>query len=145
MIPYFDTGVIAKWYVPEANSAAALALRAKFKPPCILTPLHRLELTTAWHLKVFRKEVSLTAAAQAASDLQADINGGVWLMPPLDFEEVFACAERLSRVHAPQLGTRTLDILHVAAAVELGATHFVTGDKRQAALGKAAGMKVTQG
>ncbi|MCP5542890.1 MAG: PIN domain-containing protein [Akkermansiaceae bacterium] len=51
-------------------------------------------------------------------------------------------AERLSATHSEKLGTRSLDILHVAAALVLGSTVFFTFDKRQAKLGKAAGLKV---
>lgn len=40
------------------------------------------------------------------------------------------------------LGTRTLDVLHVASAVALGAQRFVTYDIRQAALAKAVGLRV---
>ncbi len=51
-------------------------------------------------------------------------------------------AERLSTSYSENLGTRSMDILHVAAAVVLGLPEFFTFDKRQAALAKAAGLKV---
>jgi predicted nucleic acid-binding protein len=38
------------------------------------------------------------------------------------------------------LGTRSLDVLHVATAVTLGAKHFVTYDERQGALAKVVGL-----
>ena len=47
----------------------------------------------------------------------------------------------LSRTHTAKLGTRALDVLHVASALELGARTFVTYDTRQAALAKAVGLK----
>ena len=40
------------------------------------------------------------------------------------------------------LGCRTLDIIHVAAALVLEAKEFVTFDTRQAALAKQAGLTV---
>ncbi len=49
---------------------------------------------------------------------------------------------RLSASHSATLGTRTLDILHVAAALVLGLADLLTFDTRQAALAKAAGLKV---
>ena len=52
-------------------------------------------------------------------------------------------AEALSCAHTMTLGVRTLDLLHVAAARVLGATHFCTFDTRQHALAKAAGMHVS--
>jgi hypothetical protein len=51
-------------------------------------------------------------------------------------------AESLAEHHTPALGTRSLDILHVAAALVLGATEFCTFDTRQAKLAKAAGLHV---
>jgi predicted nucleic acid-binding protein len=47
----------------------------------------------------------------------------------------------LSREHTITLGTRALDVLHVASALELGVRSFVTYDTRQAALAKAVGLK----
>lgn len=41
-----------------------------------------------------------------------------------------------------KLGTRTLDVLHVATALALGAQRFVTYDTRQAALVKAVKLRV---
>jgi predicted nucleic acid-binding protein len=51
-------------------------------------------------------------------------------------------AERLSTSYSERFGTRSLDILHVAAALVLGVKEFHTFDTRQAKLAKAAGLKV---
>ncbi|MDO8539946.1 MAG: hypothetical protein Q7S40_05845 [Opitutaceae bacterium] len=40
-----------------------------------------------------------------------------------------------------QLGVRALDLLHVAAAITIRATRFLTCDGRQLALAKAAGLR----
>lgn len=53
-------------------------------------------------------------------------------------------AERLSALHSETLGTRSLDILHVAAALVLGLPEFLTFDQRQLALARAAGMRVPE-
>jgi predicted nucleic acid-binding protein len=57
---------------------------------------------------------------------------------------VFELAAELSREHTSKLGTRTLDVLHVASAVTLGSRIFVTYDDGQAALAKAARLRVTK-
>lgn len=46
-----------------------------------------------------------------------------------------------SRTHTPVLGCRTLDVLHVATAIELGLRDFVTFDTRQTRLAAAVGVK----
>jgi hypothetical protein len=56
--------------------------------------------------------------------------------------EVMIEAERLSALHSGILGTRSLDVLHVACALVLGGSDFLTFDIRQGALAKAAGLKV---
>ncbi len=44
--------------------------------------------------------------------------------------------------HSAMLGCRTLDIIHVAAALVIGAREFVTFDGRQGAMAKQAGLAV---
>lgn len=121
---------------------AALRIRARYDPPAVLTHLHRVELATAWHLKVFRRELELETVVQALADLEQDVDAGVWEAPAYDLGDVHTRAERLARRHVAAIGARSLDILHVAAALALGIPDFVTGDRRQASLAKAAGLDV---
>jgi predicted nucleic acid-binding protein len=51
-------------------------------------------------------------------------------------------AEDLGATHAERLGVRSIDLLHVALALTLKATDFLTFDTRQATVAKAAGLKV---
>ena len=140
---YFDTGVVSKWYVPEPNSPEALAIRSKFRTPVPFTPLHRLELAASWHAKVHRGEVALDAVQAALDDVESDVTAGVLSSRTAHLDAAFALAERLARRHGKAVGARSLDILHVALALELGETHFVTGDRRQATLASACALKVT--
>ena len=82
-------------------------------------------------------------AVQALGDLEEDLEAGVWEPPAYDLGDVHALAERLARGHAATLGTGSLDTLHVAAAIALGARAFVTADRRQAALARAAKLETT--
>ena len=144
MSAYFDSSIVTKWYLPERDSAAALRVRRRFAPPAVLTHLHRVELATAWHVKVFRKELTQAIVDGALADLAADIRDGVWEPPRYDLPSVYARAETLGREYAAKLGVRTLDILHVAAALALGARNFVTNDGRQGRLAAAVGLQVTR-
>lgn len=143
MKAYFDTSVVTKWYLPEPDSALALRVRARFSPPSVLTHVHKLEIVTAWQLKVFRQEITQSVVDQALGHLQDDIAAGIWEMPTYDLVDVFSQAELLSRRHTATLGARSLAILHAAAALLLSASAFVTADERQAALARAAGLRVT--
>ncbi len=43
----------------------------------------------------------------------------------------------------PCMGCRTMDIFHVACAVEIGASEFLTFDRRQSTLAAHANLKVS--
>lgn len=58
-------------------------------------------------------------------------SGPGWSVPTL----------RLSALHTEELGVRSVDILHVAAALVLGLEVFLTFDTRQRALARLAGLK----
>jgi hypothetical protein len=62
--------------------------------------------------------------------------------PQIAWALVFEGALRLSAVYSRQLGTPTLDLLHVAAASLLRASEFITSDQRQSDLAKREGLKV---
>ena len=64
-------------------------------------------------------------------------SGRMQTFPEMAFELCIQLAQR----HGARLGTRTLDTLHVAAALELRAKRFWTFDMRQAKLAEAEGLK----
>lgn len=66
---------------------------------------------------------------------------GLWNQIDLPLNTMETCIE-LARRYTSQFGTRTLDTLHVAAALELKAERFWTFDDRQAKLAKAVGLKL---
>ncbi len=60
----------------------------------------------------------------------------------LDWNRVFASACELSAKHTATLLTRSLDLLHVAAAHAASCRVFVSADDCQLAVAKATGLKV---
>jgi predicted nucleic acid-binding protein len=91
---------------------------------------------------VFRKEISALEARRAQAELDRDLGSGLWRKIDLPESVWDTCAE-LARRHGPRLGIRTLDSLHVAAALELAATGFWTVDERQAKLALAEGLSTS--
>lgn len=139
---YFDSAIVAKLYTAESNSAQAAALVSGYRAPYFLTPWQELEVRNALRLKVFRGEITNEQLRQSLAALESDMQAGRWERPQFSVSDVQRGAERLSAKHATSVGCRTLDILHVAAAVVIGAKEFVTFDSRQGALAKKAGLKV---
>ena len=128
---YFDTGVLVKVYLQEQNSADAIELLSRVGPPIPFTHLHTLELLTAIRLKRFRKEISPGEERTAIGMVNADLVSKRLQLPNYDLIQVFHRAEGLSARYAAAVGTRTLDILHVAAALEARCNEFVSFDERQ--------------
>ena len=54
--------------------------------------------------------------------------------------EVFGAATRLASTHSARLLCRSLDVLHVAAALQLHCRQVVSADERQLALAVSAGL-----
>jgi hypothetical protein len=139
MTAYFDSSVLVAVYVAEVGSEAARrALSAESQAPC--TPLHELEVRNAFRLLVGRKRITPREAVAVESHLDDDIAARRLVQVPIDLYEVFVRAEKLSARHSKQLLTRSLDILHVAAALELSCGRFVSFDARQVRLARAAGL-----
>lgn len=59
-----------------------------------------------------------------------------------DWNKVFLRSIGFSKAHTSVIRTRSFDILHVAAALELGAEEFWSFDKRQRNLAATVGLRV---
>ncbi len=138
---YFDTGLLLKLYSFESTSAQAVALIQSHGTPIILSGLQQTELRNALHRKRARREMTLAQLKKALKDLQRDLDGGVFRVPQLDWPEVWAKANRLTEKYVLTTSCRTLDILHVAIALQLDVESFGTTDQRQILLARKAGLK----
>ena len=139
MTAYADTSFLASLYAPDANSAAAAKRMTTAELPVLLTSLGELELFNALHRRLFRKELSATEIKAASAAFRSDVHAGVFELMAVA-PEVYARALRLVRKHTPRLGARSLDILHVASALVLGADTFLTFDQTQRKLAQAEGL-----
>ena len=142
MDAYFDSAIIVKLYVREATSPDAIRLVRAYAAPYVLTQWQALEVKNAIRLKAFRTEITPAEMSRSIAAFEQDIATGRWQRPVYTVAAVEQRAEELSAGHSATLGCRTLDIIHVAAALVLEAKEFVTFDTRQAALAKQAGLTV---
>ena len=92
-----------------------------------ITVFGELEVVNALHLRVFRKELSGSQVQSSLSDFEKDMRDGIFLLRPLP-KQVFEQAGDLSRATTACLGIRAVDLLHVAAALELAADYLYSFD-----------------
>lgn len=115
---------------------------ARLRGALLMTQLGEVELCNALELRVFRKEATATEIRRALTEFEEHIRGGVFELKAMP-ASAYQRARQITRKHTAVLGVRTLDILHVAAALLLGAERFWTFDQRQLELAKAEGLRAT--
>jgi predicted nucleic acid-binding protein len=128
-------------YVLDVNSAAASAKMRRAVLPLLLTDVGKVEILNAVALRLFRKELRPAEAKKVYALFREDIEQGVVQVVPLP-AAAFQRAEQIARTRTPLLGTRTLDVLHVAGALVLKADAFYTFDQKQAGLATALGLRL---
>ncbi len=142
MDAYFDSAIIVKLYVQEATSPEAIRRVGASAAPYALTQWQALKVKNAIRLKAFRTEVTTAEMNQSIAAFEQDIATGRWQRPVYTAANIEQKADELSARYSPTLGCRTLDSIHIAAALVVGTTEFVTLDARQAALARAVGLTV---
>ena len=141
MTTYIDSSALVAVYVTERLSKPARrALRAVPQVP--YTQFHELEVPNAFELLVGRAVMTREECRTIRVQLHDDIENQRLVRLSLDLDRVFADAYELSRLHTSKLLSRSLDLLHVAAARIATCTTFISGDDRQLAVAKATGLAV---
>ncbi len=141
MTTYVDSSAVVPVYVPEHFSVVARQVLRRF-PQVPYTPLHELEVGNAFALLRGRRLITADEYAAVLAHVRDDIDAQRFVSVAPDWVEVFAVACELSLAHTPRLLTRSLDLMHVAAARTLGCRQFVSADDRQLSAAKAAGLKI---
>lgn len=141
MIAYADTSFLGSLYGADANSARADAEYERGNPRLHVTPFGELEMTNAFHARVYRREITPAQCDASLRAFHSDIDAGVLTraaLPPGIFDRALRVTKRQTR----SIGSRTLDVMHVAIALELDARLFLTFDANQAKLARAVGLTV---
>lgn len=139
---YAESSVLTSLVMRDFNSAKALQLTEKQESPLLFNVLLKLEVCNAIRFKVAAGELDEVAAAESGRKVEEMEKSGMWLVVEPEWERAFQRSVGFSKAHTAKLRTRSIDILHVAAAVELGATEFWSFDKRQRELAAAVGLSL---
>jgi predicted nucleic acid-binding protein len=128
---YFDTGLLLKVYSAEPNSAKASFLVQSQGTPLIFCQFQQTELRNALYRKVARKEIDRTQLGNSLRRIEADLAHGILEVPKVEWEKIWGSADQLTSKYALTTQCRTLDVLHVAVALQLEVRNFGTTDARQ--------------
>lgn len=148
MIAYPDTSFLCSVYREQVHSPVADAYRAAMTQPLHFTSLLEFEFIQAIRLQIWlhtadrKKGYSEREADQMIADWERDVAKGLNVLVACDMDAVLRLARTFSLKRTAHGGHRTLDLLHVATAVHLGAEEFLTFDARQRELAEHAGLSV---
>ena len=139
---YPDSSFLASLVCKDSNTTEATAYMSRVTQPLVFTPLHRIEVRNALRNAVGRKEITASDQRAAFRLIEQDLREGLLIHMPVDWADAFRRADELSEKHAGTDGQRTIDLLHVAVALECDAKTFLSFDRRQRKLAKAVGLSV---
>ncbi len=139
---YPDSSFLVSLVCKDAKSTEATSWMASAFVHLFFTPLHRIEVRNALRNAVGLWELTDYNRQLAFRQIELDLSEGLLVHLPVNWTDVFRRADELSEKHAAKEGQRTIDLLHVAVALEGGAKTFLSFDKRQRNLARTAGLKV---
>ena len=148
MIAFPDTSFLCALYRRQDNSPSSAAYfkvmpEALHVSGLLLYEFRQSVRFQVWlHARDSSKGYPPADCSRALADLQTDLDTGAVVMVKVDWPDVHRLAETLSKRHTIAGGHRSLDVLHVATALHLGARVFLTFDTNQIKLALAEKLKV---
>jgi len=138
---YFDASFLVSLYSPDIHSQTAIRTMRSVTGNAWISTLAEFECLNALALRVFRKQDRPEESQTAVAAFEQDLRNGVFQLKPMP-ENVFVRARQLSRQTTLVMGTRASALLHVAAALVLGAEELFTFDRQQGKLAQAMKLKI---
>ena len=142
MVTVCDTSFLFSLYGNDAHSQIAVEWVRQRQQALHLNALSHFELGNALRFSEFRKAISAGVAAHYWAGFEAAIAQGRLIVATCNLADVVDEAKRLSALHTLSGGHRGFDILHVASALTMNASHFLTFDENQKSLAETEGLIV---
>jgi predicted nucleic acid-binding protein len=142
MVTCADTSFLFSLYGDDIHSPQAVSWMKMRETPLILTSLNEYELGNALRFAEFRGVISPGEAALFWAEFEADRASGRLEIRLCNLADVVDEAKRVSATRTLGGGHQGFDILHLAAAVHLAASEFLTFDTNQKKLAQAEGLAV---
>ena len=139
---YADSSFLLSLLRVDSNHEAAMRYMAECGETLAFNPLHRVELRNALRNAQAFGQITENERRLAFRQIEQDLQAGLLIYTRVSWTDVFRLADELSNKHSGKEGQRTIDLLHVALAVECGARIFLSFDRQQRSLAKAANLTV---
>lgn len=116
--------------------------RAEHGPTLTVSRLTLFEAANTIRASVVSHKIRPAQSREALEGIQRALLEGIIKRRNVAEHHLFTAASRLSQHHTVSATFGALDILHVAAALHLGSSHFLSFDFRQRMLATGEGLKV---
>ncbi|MFT5471415.1 MAG: putative nucleic acid-binding protein [Verrucomicrobiales bacterium] len=142
MVGYFDTSLLFNVYVPQATGTQNAVNLLQSAAPVVLTDYGFTELRNALRLARFRGQITDVELESSLSRLEQHLTIGLYDWRDPDWSQVYQRAEQIGDQVTVDVGIRSMDLIHLAVAMETGATDFYSADQRQCDGAEKIGMTV---
>jgi len=140
MAAYYDTGVLVPLYVEETFSDAVTTLVESRNEAVLFNLFHRLEMENAVRLKVFRNEMDSDRGRAVIRKIGSSVDDGRLARRNVNWVAALEKARDIGKKATAKAGCRTLDMMHIAIAVQWDCDLFITADSRQLRAAHLAGL-----
>jgi uncharacterized protein len=135
---FCDTSTLAKYYVPESDSAAVRS-RLDLEDQVVLSQLARPELMAVFHRRLRERKWSWQQFHIVVRQFSNDDLGGFWSWAPLD-GVIVEQAVKVYTTLPEDIFLRTADCLHLVTALQHGFREIHTHDSHQMRAASALGL-----
>jgi len=140
---YCDSSFLVALFVKgDLFAPIASGIAMNFSHGIPLIPIGEVEIINRFHRGLGDKTLSPSQHVSVLRQFEEDLADGVLVRKTPHPQDYLKEALRLSRIHAPHLNIRSLDIFHVAAARIFKTSTFASFDKNQRKLAGAAGLNL---
>jgi predicted nucleic acid-binding protein len=142
MVVCADTSFLFALYGNDIHTSKAIKWSQQQSLVLSVSELADYELGNALRFAEFRKVLLKGQADSFIAQYEQDRSAGRIQLEVCNLASIISTAKRLSTTYTKKIGHRSFEILHVATALELGATQFLTFDANQKKLAESEGLKV---
>ncbi len=138
---YLDTSAFLKLYLREKSSEFVQRYVEGQDQPVPIVDVLEWEFANALRLKVFWHELDDATVEHLLARFDNRLRRGQYAAVEIDVTRRTKDLRHIL-LHTPTAGSRTLDLLHVATAMQLSPEYFLSFDDRQRSIAESVGLQV---